>query len=366
MAVPPNAEHVDFTLQARVTYSITGRVTDPQGAPLKDANVHTESGGPDYDSDQTDATGKYTLQVLAGTYQILAEKEGYARVKRAGITVPPNQSGIDLVLPPAALKIQGTVRDTAGRGVPGAWICPTPVGESSSYVCGHTYYNGTYIKLLPAGTYRVSTGHSCYTYASISNVTLPPSKTGLDFTVRLYDQLIAGRATDSDGQPVCGASVKAKDGVTESENTARNGRYAVQVPAGAYTVSASKSGYPAPPNKSVTVPPPATTVNFVFQAPNKSTVQGTVRDRHGTSMAGVSVTAVGSSGSAATITGSDGSYALRLIDGNWGIMASRSGYLAFPSTRPVVTPPNRTGVDFTLIARSEIKSTYLPLVLRSR
>jgi protocatechuate 3,4-dioxygenase beta subunit len=364
--VPPNAEHVDFTLRARVTYTITGRVTDPQGAPLEDAYVRTASGGPDYDSDNTDATGKYTLQVLAGTYQILAEKEGYARVKRAGITVPPNQSGIDLVLPPVDLKIQGTVRDTAGRGVPDAWVCPTPSGESSSYLCRSTYYNGTYTKFLPAGTYRVSASASCYAYASISNVTLPPSKTGLDFTIRLYDQLIAGRATDTDGQPVCGASVTAKDGITESDSTARNGRYAIQVPAGTYKVSAAKDGYTTPGTKNVTVPPSTTTMNFVFQAPNKSTVQGIVRDKRGASMAGVSVIAAASSGSAATVTGADGSYTLRLVDGSWSITASKPDYLAFPSTQAVVTPPNRTGLNFTLIPRSEIKSVYLPVLLRSR
>jgi protocatechuate 3,4-dioxygenase beta subunit len=366
VAVPPNAEHVDFTLHPRVTYTITGRVTDPQGTPLKDAYVRTASGGPDYDSDYTDATGKYTLQVMAGAYQILAEKEGYARVKRAGITVPPNQSGIDFVLPPVDLKIQGTVRDTAGRGVPDARICPTPAGESSSYRCRSTYYNGAYTKFLPAGTYRVSASASCYTYATISNVTLPPSKTGLDFTIRLYDQLIAGRATDTDGQPVCGATVTAKDGVTESDSTARNGRYAIQVPAGTYKVSATKDGYATPATKNVTVPPSTTTLNFGFQAPNKSTVQGTVRDKRGASMAGVSVVAAGSSGNAATVTGTDGSYTLRLVDGSWSITASKPEYLAFPAFHAVMTPPNRTGVNFTLIPRSEIKSVYLPVLLRSR
>ncbi len=366
VAVPPNAEDVDFTLSARVTYTITGRVTDSQGHPLDAAYVRTDSSGAYYDSDWTDSTGKYTLQVIAGTYRIFAEQDGYARLKREGVSVPPDQAGVDFVLPPVDLRIQGTVRDTAGRGVPGAWVCPTPSGDTSSYLCRTTYYNGTYTKLLPAGTYRVGVSAGCYTYASISNVTLPPSKTGIDFTLRLFDQLIAGRTTDSDGQPVCGASVNAKDGISASDSSERNGRYALQVPAGAYTVSASKSGYTAPPSKSVTVPPPATGVNFVFQAPNKSTVQGAVRDNHGVGMAGVSITATGPNGSAATVTGPDGSYTLKVVDGSWSIAAGKPGYLAFPSTRPVVTPPDRTGVDFTLIARPEIKSVYLPLLLRAR
>ena len=83
-------------------------------------------------------------------------------------------------------------------------------------------------------------------------------------------------------------------------------------------------------------------------------------------MAGVSVVAAGSSGNAATVTGADGSYTLRLIDGSWKITASKPDYLAFPSAQAVVTPPNRTGLNFTLIPRSEIKSVYLPVLLRSR
>lgn len=363
VAVPPNAEQVDFTLLAKVTYTITGRVTDSQGHSLDDAYVRTDWNDPDYASAWTDSTGKYTLQVTAGAYRIYAEQDGYARVKREGVSVPPDRTGIDFALPPATLQIQGTVRDTAGRGVPGAWVCPTPSGESSSYLCRTTYYNGAYAKALPAGTYRVSASASCYSATSVSNVTLPPSKTGLDFAIRLYDQLIAGRATDSDGQPVCGATVNARDGASASDGSERNGRYAIQVPSGTYKVNAAKSGYGAPPEQTVTVPPYATSINFVFQAPN-NTIQGTVRDNHGTAMAGVSVSASGTGGTVSASTAADGRYTVKVLNGSWNVSASKPGYATIPSARLAVVPPNQTGIDFTLVARSELKSVYLPLLLR--
>ena len=363
VATPPNADHVDFVLPP--TYTISGRVTDPRGRPLAGVWVGTDYSGADSDSDSTDADGKYTLHLAAGSYRIGVEKDGYDWPRRTA-AVPPDQTGVDFVLTPVTLRIQGVLRDTVGHGVAGGYVCPTLAGENSSFFCKTTYYNGAYSKLLPAGTYSVSTSASCYTYVSTSGVTLPPDRTGLDFTIRLRDQLIAGRTTDTDGQPVCGASVRANGSYSDSDSSARNGRYALQVPSGAYKVGATKSGYNAPPEQNVTVPPYATGINFVFQAPNRSTVQGAVRDRHGAGVAGVSIVAAGSNGSAATVTGPDGSYSLKVVDGTWNIMPGKVGYLAFPATRSVVTPPNRSEVDFTLIARSEIKSVYLPLLLRSR
>ena len=133
-----------------------------------------------------------------------------------------------------------------------------PAGESISLGYASTYYNGTYAKPMPVGAYSVWASASCHTYSGDSTITLPPSLTGLDFTIRLRDQLIAGRTIDSDSQPVCGASVRANGSYSDSDSSARNGRYALQVPSGAYKVGATKSGYHAPPEQNVTVPPYAT------------------------------------------------------------------------------------------------------------
>lgn len=363
VSTPPNADHVDFVLPP--AYTIGGRVTDPQGRPLADVRVGTDYSNADYDSDYTDTDGRYTLHLAAGSYRIGAEKEGYDWPHRTA-AVPPNQSGIDFVLTPVSLRIQGVVRDDAGRGMAGGYVCPTLAGESTSFSCKTTYYNGAYSKLLPAGTYRVSASASCYISTSVSDVTLPPDRTGLDFTIRLRDQLIAGRVTDSDGQPVCGASVRAQDGASDSDGTERNGRYSLNVPAGTYKVKASKTGYGTPPEQTITVPPSTTAINFVLVAPS-NTIQGVVRDNHGVALAGVSISASSSSGTVTTATGADGSYTLKMMNGNWSVVASKPGYLVFPPVRTFTVPPNHTGADFTLIARSELtNSTYLPLILRGK
>ena len=362
VSVPPDASRVDFALTARVTYTITGRVTDPQGNAVMDVWVGTES-GPDYDSDNTDVDGKYALHVTAGSYQVGAEKDGWSQPALVAVSVPPNRSGVDFVISPLSLSIKGTVRDAAGHGVTDAWVCPTLSGETSSFFCKRPYYNGAYTELLPAGTYRVYASASCYTSATIQNVVLPPSRTGVDLTIRLRDQLIAGRVTDSAGQPLCGASVNAKDGFTDSDSTSRNGRYALNLPAGTYKVSASKTGYGAAVEKTVTVPPFAIGTDFVLGTP-PNTIQGMVRDRHGAAIAGASVFASSTSGTASAATGADGKYTLKVLDGKWNVSASKAGYVGFPGVRTATVPPSQTGIDFMLVVRSEVKSDYLPLIVK--
>ena len=362
VVTPPNADHVDFVLPP--AYTISGRVTDPQGHPLADVWVGTDYSSADSDSDYTDTDGKYILYVAAGSYQVSAEKDGYDRPHR-NTSIPPNQTGVDFVLTPVTLRIQGFVRDTGGKGVAGSYVCPTLSGESSSFFCKTTYFNGAYSKRLPAGTYGVSASASCYTSASVSGVTLPPDRTGLNFTIKQRNQFIAGRVADSDGQPICGAAMRAKDGESDYDSTERSGRYSLNVPPGTYKVSASKTGYPTPAEQTVTVPPSTTTVNFGFQAPG-NIINGVVRDSHGVAQAGVSISASGSGGTLTGVTGADGSYTLKIVNGAWKVAASKPGYVAFPSVRSLTVPPNQTGANFTLIARSELKTTYLPLILRGK
>ncbi len=362
VVAPPDADHVDFILPP--VYTISGRVTDPQGRPLVDVSVSTDYSSTDSDTDSTDSDGRYTLYLAAGTYRIGAEEDGYDWPHRT-VTVPPNRTDVDFVLTPVPLRIQGFVRDAAGRGVASGWVCPTLSGENTSFYCKTTYYNGAYSKLLPAGTYGVSASASCYTRASTSGVILPPDRTGLDFTIKLRDQFIAGRVTDSDGQPVCGVSLRAKNGESDFDTTERGGRYSMNVPAGTYKVSASKTGYAAPAEQSITVPLSTTAVDFVFQAPG-NTIKGVVRDNRGAVMAGVSISASGSGGGVTAVTGADGSYTLKMLNGSWNVVANKPGYLVVPTVRSFTVPPSQTGADFALTARSELRPFYLPVIVRSQ
>jgi protocatechuate 3,4-dioxygenase beta subunit len=366
VSVPPDANGIDFTLTALTFYTITGRVTDSQGQPVEDAIVATSPNQDPTDATSwTDADGRYELEVLAGTYHITAGKQGYTQSAVQVVTVPPDRSGIDFSISPTGLDIRGTVRDTAGHPLPQAYVYSFLPDQTSSRIT-QVYYNGTYVRAMSTGTHEVYASATCHVRSEARNVTLPPSRTGIDFALTPRDQLISGIVTDQHGSPLCGAYVEAEPSSStgrDSDSTERNGRYALQVPAGTYMVGASKSGYGSPPDRSITVPPYARGTNFILTA-SSNTIQGTVRDNKGVALAGAMVQASGTAGSVSVASGADGTYTITVLDGSWTVWASKAGYATFTAPRLVSVPPSRSGIDFLLVPQGEVHRIYLPLVLR--
>lgn len=77
---------------------------------------------------------------------------------------------------------------------------------------------------------------------------------------------ISGRVTDGAGTPIPGATVSATGPTNVSTTTGSDGRYTLSnLPAGTYTVSASKIGYTSPLARSVAVPPSQTGIDFTVR-----------------------------------------------------------------------------------------------------
>src|SRR6266480_7134176 len=73
--------------------TILGTVTDPTGAAIADAQVTvTNVGTAISQKTTTDATGNYVVPYLIpGIYEVSAEKEGFKKITRAGITIQVDQ-----------------------------------------------------------------------------------------------------------------------------------------------------------------------------------------------------------------------------------------------------------------------------------
>jgi hypothetical protein len=268
---------------------------------------------------------------------------------------------------PTGLSIRGTVRDVSGNPLPMAWVYTWLPGDTISWGTG-VYYDGTYVRGMVAGTHKVEAETDCHASEWKQDVTLPPSRTGVDFSLAPRDQLISGVVSDTNGIPLCDARVRATpagSGASVTDYTERNGRYALQVLAGTYTVRASKSGYGPAPDQAVTVPPYARGTDFILPAPN-NTIQGTVRDNHGAAVEGATVLASNGDGSVSAASGADGGYAIQVFDGSWTVSASKAGYVTFTAPQPVSVPPDRSGVNFVLVPQGDVRRTYLPLVVRGR
>src|SRR5439155_14012622 len=73
--------------------AIAGTIAGPGGTPLSGVQVSTNAGGTTGDSTVTDANGAYQLAGLpAGTYQIVAQADGFGEGDLPNLTVAPGAS----------------------------------------------------------------------------------------------------------------------------------------------------------------------------------------------------------------------------------------------------------------------------------
>jgi hypothetical protein len=72
--------------------------------------------------------------------------------------------------------LSGTVRDADSNPVPGAAVAAAPGNQTTS-----TTANGAYTLTLTAGTYTVSALKSGYPMPDVQSVSVPPSRTDVDF-----------------------------------------------------------------------------------------------------------------------------------------------------------------------------------------
>jgi probable HAF family extracellular repeat protein len=95
VSVPPHAPAVNFT-GARY-YTITGRITDPQGNPLPFIDVASDQGPVTF----TDGQGDYALAVLDGRHVVRPSAAGYGFTPTArAVDVPPFAIGQDFIAQP--------------------------------------------------------------------------------------------------------------------------------------------------------------------------------------------------------------------------------------------------------------------------
>ena len=349
VTLPPNATGVDFTYPH--LYAISGTVRDAGGQPVPDVRVQTTVPGQDGTvGDDTDESGRYTLSVPPGSYQVTVYKSGSASPLPRQVTVPPDQTSVDFTLP-VGYRILGLVQYSDGRPAASATVRimgPNGSASDSTAACGG------YELIVPAGTYTVTVSPpSNYASPPPQSVTVPPDRLWLNFTLSGAPPtnlpLIAGVVRDYDGSPLQGVYVSASGSNDyDSATTDASGAYQLRVQPGTYRVNASKSSYPAPPEQTVTVPPDRTDVNFTF--PVRYTIRGHVRDGGGHPLASayVRLETCGESQQGAW-TDASGAYTFTLAAGTFDLRANYQNYAA-STTRQVTMPPNVAGVDFTVEA----------------
>ncbi|HTZ06005.1 MAG TPA: carboxypeptidase regulatory-like domain-containing protein [Gaiellaceae bacterium] len=356
---------VDVGTITLVNYAtISGRLTDTNGASLGGVGVHAQQGAATVANTTTAADGTYTLYVQHGAdYRVYGDPvanhvtPGPNPAPPASITLGPAQAvtGYDLLYT-SYVHVSGYLLDNFGAPVPGAQIgfsgdAPTPLGLQHVNQRFTVDASGRYDAYVPAAEYQVA-ATSVYGYKNepIRDLSVPSDCapagavdcSNYDFTYTHF--LVTVTVTDDLSHPIQGVGLELTDGsvYTVYGYTGSDGRVALGAPPGQFgVIPLAATGYttPLPPPPIVDLSSSNATAAFVYERDAQVTVSA-VDDALGAGLAGVTIVmrndGSGGSTQASCVTGADGTC---VISAPAGIDT------AYPGSMPgFTTPANQVGV----------------------
>lgn len=300
VAVGEETSNVDFYLY--LSGGISGKVSDAtSGAAVAGIMVMAVSSDGEYSWwAMTDSNGNYLIatNLATGTYNVtvfLPEDYITKTISGVEVTAGAETTGVDLALDPSGV-ISGTVTATDGTPLVNATVMAMSEDEKYyGFATSDVGGNYSISSGLGTGTYMVFAMYDMG-FAQVSDVGVIAGEetSGVDLVIDVPPPTpsggISGKVTDTEGNPIEGASVTASGpagyGSTETDE---NGNYLISegLGTGAYTVEASAAGFVSGNITGVEVEVGGETKNVNFQLeripPEESgiisgTVSGEVRE----------------------------------------------------------------------------------------
>ena len=340
--VPSVGSIIQLSSTAATLGTVTGKVTNTQGAPISGASVSSGGNGA-----VTGADGVYTLQLPSGDATLTAALAGYQNAS-VDVKVTANESTQADTLqiqPENPGNVTGLVMDSNGALLSGATVkaggLNVLTGNDGSYALNY----------LPAGQTTITAaltgfqpGSATVTVVAATTTAAPP------ITLVSSSGAITGTVKSLSGAAIAGATLQYGGGTATTD--AAGGYTLTGVPVGTVQLVASADGFQSV-TQSVAVNGGTTaTANFTLTAAaTKGAVTGKVTNvSNGAILAGATVTWSGGT----TTSNASGIYTLANVTaGNQNITASKSGYL--PHTLAATVNPGATStLNFPLATSGKI------------
>lgn len=171
---PDDATNVNF-IGTPVTFQVSGRVVDRDGAGAGDVTITWDTG-----SVQTDADGRYSIDNLRPGHYTFTPALPYGHfdpINRVVEVSDADVTGVNFTTIPDTFSISGTVLDGRGQPIQGVEV---------RYSGGSAVTNGTgryTLSNVPIGTHTLSASRIGYQVVPASlQVQVPPDYSGADFT----------------------------------------------------------------------------------------------------------------------------------------------------------------------------------------
>ncbi|HKG12984.1 MAG TPA: carboxypeptidase regulatory-like domain-containing protein, partial [Pyrinomonadaceae bacterium] len=333
------------------TYTVSGRVTKPDGSAL--AGVAVALTGSQSATATTDANGGYSFANLGGggSYTVTASKTNYtfAPPTRTFNDLSSNQTA-DFTGALVNFRIGGRVTEN-GSGLAGVTVSLT----GSQTASATTDANGSYSFTVPAGgDYTVKAAKPQYTIAPPSQTfsNLDGDKTA-DFAATPLRFAIRGRITDVNSTGLQGITVSLTGSQTATTTTAADGSYSFPSLAadGTYTVTPSFPDFAFTPASKTFAGLAADTDAGFTGGLARYSVGGRVTEK-GVGIPGVTIDLSGSHpllgpDSRRVLTGSDGSYSFDVTSGGtYFVTPAKGGYTFSPASRSFEAIDGDRSADF--------------------
>lgn len=321
----PNAQGLQdnrviaFGGEAPALAVIDGLVTDfNSGLPVSSATV-LRTGSTQ--STLTNASGLYSLRVLAGTHSLTISKTNYATLVVDSITV----AELDTVTANASLvpfpAMSGTVFD-GNTSLPLSGVTVARIGSAQTAI---TDSLGRYSLVFASGTYSFRFTKASYASDSLMNLTFQDGdiSTGNDITLLPLPR-ITGTVTDATTLlPVSGALVQ-RLGSAQTATTNAAGFYTMTVTAGTFSFRYSKTNYTADTLVNIAFVNGSVINGDLLLVPNPK-IRGTVVDAATVlPLSGVLVTRLGSAQT--TTTDAQGMYEMQFDPGTYSFQYSKPAF----------------------------------------
>ncbi|MFV9506276.1 MAG: carboxypeptidase regulatory-like domain-containing protein [Oscillochloridaceae bacterium umkhey_bin13] len=322
-------------------YLISGSIKSAQDRPL--AGVQISAGAQQQTT--SDSSGFYVLSGLdPGSYTLTPSRANFSfSPTTRSVTLTNNDlSGQDFVGTQTSYSISGHILDAQGQA-----LTDVTVSAGAGYTTA-TDATGRYeLSGLANGSYTLVPTRRGYSFTPTSREVSVQGQDveAQDFTGAIVYYTISGTIRNADGSPLSYARIDAGAGRTVYSDS--TGAYSfTELQDNTYTIIPSYSGSTfEPAQRTVTVGPSASEVDFVRYDPsNQHTLSGTIVDRNGMALPGVTV----ANGKGLTVaTNAQGEYRFeRLPRGSYALTPQLSDYFFAPRNRTVNLNNSTSGINF--------------------
>lgn len=308
--------------------------TDPSGILV----TIEDSSGRTIDSFTVGSDGTFSFRVLAGTFTITANADGYAEASKTITVIAEKAYSIDLGMVNTLYGlITGKVVDSAENAVSGAVVNMTNMNGGEPLTLS-TNENGEFSSsTVPIGTYTVSITKSGYIDIVCNDVPIVGgrtydvgTKTLVSGTAGITGRVVLEGASNYSGVTVSATSLDDSSKLYTTTTTEDGLYYFVSLDVGTWLLKFQKDGYlSVGPEQVPLVSDRIEEVKVVTLRNENSIVKGTVSLKGSSSFLGVDVLLKNSSDGTtfSTTTDIEGRYVISNVKpGSYELVLSREGY----------------------------------------